>query len=119
EGSSKAISATSVTGRDEGSRHPPSAVVASATRHAFTPPVSRRGFGASITWIPLAGTVWLAGSLVVLAGLARRAWRFRRFLRLAAQRDEYLAVRVAELAHTAGVRISPRVIVVNGGERGH
>jgi beta-lactamase regulating signal transducer with metallopeptidase domain len=76
--------------------------------------VSRLAWMPEMTWAQWAGSIWLAGSLVVLAVLARRAWRFRRFLRLAVQRDEYLGVRVAELAHSVGMQVPPRVIVVDG-----
>jgi beta-lactamase regulating signal transducer with metallopeptidase domain len=75
---------------------------------------TRAGVLSNVSWIQIAGTVWLAGSLAMLTILVRRAWRFRSFLNSIQKRDEYLGVRVAELAHAAGLRVSPRVIVIEG-----
>lgn len=83
-------------------------------RRAVPPPLPPGEPGWNVPWRQWAGAIWLTGSLVMLTVLARRAWRFRRFIRLAVQRDEYLPARVAELAHAAGVGVSPRVIVVEG-----
>ena len=53
-------------------------------------------------WVGLAGAVWMIGSLIVAVLLATRAWRFHRFVRLAARVDDRLAGRVAELAANRG-----------------
>lgn len=65
-------------------------------------------------WIGLAGAVWLIGSLIVAVLLATRAWRFHRFVRLAARVDDRLAGRVSELARIVGLGRGPRVVVVEG-----
>jgi bla regulator protein BlaR1 len=65
-------------------------------------------------WIGLAGAGWLIGSLIVAVLLATRAWRFHRFVRLAARVDDRLAGRVAELARIVGLGRGPRVVVVEG-----
>jgi beta-lactamase regulating signal transducer with metallopeptidase domain len=65
-------------------------------------------------WPVVAGLIWAAGSTVAIGLFALRAWRFRRYLRWATARDEYLAPRVAELAHSVGLKIPPRTIVVDG-----
>jgi bla regulator protein blaR1 len=68
----------------------------------------------SALWIGLAGAAWLIGSVIVAVLLAARAWRFHRFVRLAARVDDRLAGRVAELARSVGLGRGPRVVVVEG-----
>jgi len=65
-------------------------------------------------WIGLTGAAWVIGSVVVASLLALRAWRFHRFVRLAARGDDRLAGRVAELAAIVGLGRGPRVVVVEG-----
>ena len=59
-----------------------------------------------------AALVWIVGSLATLAVLARRAWRFRAFLRQAAHRDEGVRRRVAGLARSVGIAIPPDVLII-------
>src|SRR5262245_18452765 len=66
------------------------------------------------SWPALVGMIWVAGSLSIVALLMYRAWRFRKYLHWSVKRDEYLAPRVAELAHSVGLTIPPKVIVVDG-----
>lgn len=70
--------------------------------------------GSPANWPLLASLLWAAGSAFALSVFALRAWRFRRYLRRATGRDEYLAPRVAELAHSVGLTIPPKTIVVDG-----
>ena len=66
------------------------------------------------TWPRLLVIGWLTGSVVVATMFLVRLARFRRYLRFATGRDEFLAPRVAELAHLVGLQVAPRVIVVDG-----
>jgi beta-lactamase regulating signal transducer with metallopeptidase domain len=68
----------------------------------------------SAFWIGLAGAIWLAGSGVAMILLVVRAWRFHRFVRLAARIDDRLEARVARLAASVGLGHGPRVVVVDG-----
>ncbi|HZL90828.1 MAG TPA: M56 family metallopeptidase [Pirellulaceae bacterium] len=66
------------------------------------------------SWPLLVGLLWFSGSVVAFSIFAWRARRFRRYLRWATGRDEYLGPRVAELAHSVGLTIPPKTIVVDG-----
>ncbi len=66
------------------------------------------------SWPVVAGAIWGAGSLWMVGLFLWRARRFCRYLRWATGRNEYLGPRVAELAHSVGITIPPRVIVVDG-----
>lgn len=68
----------------------------------------------SIPWLSVLGFGWLAGSASMAVLYLYRARRFRRFVRLATERDHELAARVGELAAEVGVGVPPRVIVVDG-----
>lgn len=87
-----------------------------AAAHGDRPALVGGGFLPSFvpSWPVAIAIVWIAGSLAMLSLFLLRAWRFRRYLRLATGRDEYLGPRVAELAHSVGLTIPPRVIVVDG-----
>ena len=65
-------------------------------------------------WLGLGGALWLAGSAVAMGLLIVRAWRFHRFVRLAARIDDALVERVARLAASVGLGNGPRVVVVDG-----
>lgn len=65
-------------------------------------------------WTNLAGAAWALGSGIVVVLLVLRAWRFQRFVRLAARVDDRLANRVAVLARSVGLGTCPRVVVVDG-----
>lgn len=67
-----------------------------------------------VGWPVIVGSIWAAGSLWLVSLFLWRAWRFCRYLRWATGRNEYLGPRVAELAHSVGITIPPRVIVVDG-----
>jgi bla regulator protein BlaR1 len=71
-------------------------------------------FGSRAAWQAIVGLIWAVGSLWLVALFLWRAWRFHRYLRWATGRNEYLGPRVAELAHSVGIAIPPRVIVVDG-----
>jgi beta-lactamase regulating signal transducer with metallopeptidase domain len=75
---------------------------------------SARLLRSSAFWLGLAGAIWIAGSAVALVLLVIRAWRFHRFVRLAARIDDSLAARVAALAASLGLGRGPRVVVVEG-----
>lgn len=66
------------------------------------------------TWLWIGGAAWVFGSTVTLAIMLYCGWRFRRFVHWAAQRDHALAIRVGELAAQTGVRVPPKVVVVDG-----
>lgn len=66
----------------------------------------------ALALLRLCAMVWIAGSAAMLAWMARRAWQFRAFVRLAARSDERLAQRVAQLAQRAGLSAAPKVVVV-------
>jgi beta-lactamase regulating signal transducer with metallopeptidase domain len=68
----------------------------------------------SAVWMGLACLIWLTGSAVATVLLVVRAWRFHRFVRLAARIDDSLAARVATLAASVGLGHGPRVVVVEG-----
>jgi beta-lactamase regulating signal transducer with metallopeptidase domain len=65
-------------------------------------------------WLAIVAAVWLLGSAAALSMMLFCGWRFRRFVRGATKLDHDLAIRVGELAAQTGVRIPPRVIVVEG-----
>ena len=86
---------------------------------AAAPALSRRQaatpwLASPANWPLMAGLIWAAGSMFALSLFVLRAWRFRRYLRWATGRDEYLGPRVAELSHSVGLTIPPRTIVVDG-----
>ena len=66
------------------------------------------------SWPVIAAAIWAAGSLWLVGLFVWRGWQFCRYLRWATGRNEYLGPRVAELAHSVGLTIPPRVIVVDG-----
>ncbi|HVX12395.1 MAG TPA: M56 family metallopeptidase [Pirellulales bacterium] len=80
---------------------------------------TRAGWWAALTSVSPANyllalsVVWFTGSALSLVWLARRTWRFRRFLAQVAHEDTDLSQRVASLARQAGLRSSPRVLVVD------
>ncbi|HEV3024816.1 MAG TPA: M56 family metallopeptidase, partial [Pirellulales bacterium] len=59
------------------------------------------------------GTIWIAGSLVMIGRLARRYAQFHAYLKLAGRHDERLQDQVAQLARTAQMASVPRVVVVD------
>jgi beta-lactamase regulating signal transducer with metallopeptidase domain len=59
------------------------------------------------------GTIWIAGSLVMIGRLARRYAQFHAYLKLAGRHDERLQDQVAQLARTARMSSAPRVVVVD------
>lgn len=67
----------------------------------------------SLSWLALAGIVWLCGSAASAVWLVCRTWRFRRLLNAIASDDADLGRRVAQLARGAGLRTVPRTLVVD------
>jgi beta-lactamase regulating signal transducer with metallopeptidase domain len=90
------------------------ATMSAAPQTSWLRSSSTRLLRSSAFWLGLAGAVWLAGSAVALVLLVIRAWRFHRFVRLAARIDDSLAARVAALAVSLGLGRGPRVVVVDG-----
>ncbi|HEX5104636.1 MAG TPA: M56 family metallopeptidase [Pirellulaceae bacterium] len=97
---------------------PPAQILpASEPRRAIAPaavPSARSAIASPALWISLGAAVWLLGSAFVVTVIAIRAWRFQRFVRLAARIDDRVAQRVARLARSVGLRCAPRVVVVEG-----
>jgi beta-lactamase regulating signal transducer with metallopeptidase domain len=68
----------------------------------------------SFDWMPAVATVWLVGSVVVLAVSAKRAWQFHCLLREAEPASEEIEDRVSELAFNLGLSRPPSVWWASG-----
>ncbi|HUY91558.1 MAG TPA: M56 family metallopeptidase [Pirellulales bacterium] len=62
--------------------------------------------------IRFAAALWLLGSTAMAVWMARRAWRFYAFLKLAGRGDASLQARLDRLARRAGIKSAPRLVVV-------
>lgn len=62
--------------------------------------------------IRFAAAIWLAGSAALAVWMARRAWRFRAFLKQAGRGDAALQARLDRLARRTGLKAAPQLVVV-------
>ncbi|HEV3341377.1 MAG TPA: M56 family metallopeptidase [Pirellulales bacterium] len=74
--------------------------------------VRRVGAVSPAGYLRATAVIWILGSAVSLVWFAWRSWRFHRFLAHAGRHDAELSLRVTRLAKEAGLRSSPRVLVV-------
>jgi beta-lactamase regulating signal transducer with metallopeptidase domain len=80
----------------------------------FNPSESVSGLEASIPWIPLLGSLWIAGSVACLVLIVSRIYRFGRLLSYARSPSPALLEQVQRLADHLGLAVYPAVWLVPG-----